>query len=213
MALILYLNRAPRYENITAKEIKLIESYFLWKREREIGGKYGCRTFEEWGGVPESALPHKYAINYYRPFLTKKRTYVEGLGESECYSIFEQLARIVKANQIFNWFLQNVMNNEMNNEYFEVTREQLEALLNTCNEVKTGFVHIKTNKFNEDEYKVNEVIAQNFLPLMKVKGFFFGTDAYNARYAIQVNETIKAVKNILRTTDFSKQVIYFNASW
>ena len=116
MALIMYLTRAPRYDNTTAKEIMLIEDFLHWRHENKNKSRYSCESFEQWGGVPESELPDKYTIEYYRQFLTKKSIYVEGIGQQTCDSIFEQLARIVKAKKPKIVFLENVKNFEKHNE-------------------------------------------------------------------------------------------------
>lgn len=214
MALIMYLTKAPRYQNIITDEyetisrddIVLIDKYFNWKRAKAEGKDSG-NTLEEWCGISEDKLAHKYIVNYYNEFYLKKTVYHEYMGEVETYSIFDQLARMVKANQIFNWFINNVMNNTVDHNYYEVTKENLECLLTACNTVQNCF------DYNDGKYTVNENIAKECLPLMDQRGLFFGTDSYNEVYADQVIETIKIVNNILETTDFEKEVVYFNAIW
>lgn len=214
MALIMYLTKAPRYKNTTIEEIKLIESYFHWQHEKEIGSRYGGDTFEKWCGHSETELPNSDVVDYYKEFLTKKTTYVEGVGNEEHYSLFTQMARFVKANQILNWFVRNVMDNKLDNEFYEVSKEQLEGFLTTCNEVKDSFTFLRTNEYTkEDEYEINEDIADRLLPLMKEKGYFFGSIRYNDLYAEQVIDAANIVKNILDITDFEKETIYFNTIW
>lgn len=208
MALIMYLTKAPRYKNIMTNEyetiskndIGLIDKYFSWGMAREDGGRYSCDTLEEWCGIPESQLPHKYIVNYYRDFFTEKNAYREMIGECKRYTIFEHLARIVKANQIFEWFIKNVMNGEINKEYYDISKEQLTELLYTCKQV-----------VSEGVVKENE--AKEMLPLMENTGYFFGTSEYNNIYAIQVTDMIKILENVLSTTDFEKEAVYFNATW
>ena len=214
MALIMYLTRAPRYQNIITDEyetiprddIVLIEKYFNWKKAK-ADGKDSGDTLEEWCGIPESKLPHKYIVNYYRDFYTPKKAYSEHFGDMEVYSLFEHMARFAKANQIFNWFIKHVMNENANKEYYEVTKKQFEDLLDVCNKVKECFVR------NEDGYIIDEGVAKDLLPIMDKKGYFFGTDSYGKIYAQQVMEAAEAIQNILATTDFEKQVVYFNATW
>ena len=214
MALIMYLTRAPRYENITAKEVHLIESYLNWQREKEIGSKYASETFEKWCGHSESELPDKNVINYYKPFFTEKTEYVEGLGEMKGYTLFEQLARLVKENHIFNWFIKNVMNDNADKEYHEVTKNQLEKLLNACDTAKESFEILGKNGYTgEYEYRVDESIAKRILPFMEVVGYFFGSSEYDSWYANMVIKTSDVIRSILSTTDFDKQIIYFKATW
>lgn len=205
MALIMYLTRAPRYKNIITdeyetiprKDIALIESYYNWGRAREEG-VYSCDTLEEWCGISEKELPHKYIVNYYGDFFERRAWYSEIAGEIEKYTIFEQLARLVKMNQIFNWFIKNVMNNNVNQNYYEVTKDNFKKLLKTLNDVKDNF---------------NENIAKDLLPVMDERGYFFGTDKYDDIYIKQVIEVIDVVNNILETTDFEKEIVYLNSIW
>ena len=214
MALIMYLTKAPRYENVTVKEIQLIESYLSWQREKEIGSRYASDTFEQWCGHSESELPGKNIIEHYKKFYTKKLGYIEGIGKSEIYGLFEHSARIVKANQLFNWFINHVANGSMDKEYHEVTKEQLLLLSDTCRKVKDNFKLIGKNKYsNEDEYEVNEKNAKELLPLMDKVGYFFGPRVYGELYAEQVIKMISIIDEILATTNFEEQVVYFNAIW
>lgn len=214
MALIMYLRRAPRYENISAKDIQLIESYLSWQHEKEIGSKYASETFEKWCGHSEKELPGKDAIDYYKPFFTTKTAYVEGLGEMNGYSLFEQLARLVKENHVFNWFIKNVMYGKTNREYYEVTEAQLRKFLEACEKVKEGFAVSGKNEYSgEYEYDIDESIAKETLPFMEKTGYFFGPSTYDDWYAKAVFKAVDIVRNILETTNFDKQTVYFNATW
>lgn len=204
MALIMYFTRAPRYKNITIKDIKMMESYFRWQYEKAIGSRYGNGTFENWCGHSESELPETEVIDYYKHFFTKKTIHIEGIGKQESNSVVEQLARLVKTNHIFNWFIKNVMDNVINQEYYEVTKEQLESFLQTCYKVKDTF---------NNEHSVDENVAKELLPLMDEAGYFFGPNTYSEFYTDSVVKVIEIVDNILKTTDFEKQTIYFNATW
>lgn len=191
MALIMYFNRAPRYDGITAKDIKLVESYYAWKKERALDGPYSCNTLEEWCGVSESEMPHKHAVNYLLDFMSPKKMYVEGIGEQERDSIFEQMGRIANAPHILKWFVDNIMDGKADVEYHEITGDQLSYLFQVCVEVD-GL---------DSEY------AKSVLPLMGE----VSDDAYNDFYMTKVAETKDVLSNILGTTDFEKQTIYFNA--
>lgn len=214
MALITYFTRAPRYKDITANDILLIESYLSWQHENEIGSRYSCSTFKEWCGIPDEKLPNKETIDFYKQFYTKKKMWIEGIGKQNCYSIFEQLVRHVKTNQIFNWFIKNTMNDSPDTEYHEVTKEQLERLLHDCNKVKDTFTFLHWDDYMKmNRYAVNEDVAKEYLPLLENGGYFFGSKVYDEYYADQVIDVIQVVENILKTTDFEKETIYFNAIW
>jgi hypothetical protein len=194
------------YETIPREDIVLIDKYFNWKKAKAEGKDCGD-TLKEWCGIPESKLVHKYVVNYYNDFYVEKTMYHEYMGEVEVYSVFDQLARIVKANQIFNWFINNVMSGVANNDYYEVTKEHLENLLKICNKVKNSFTN------NDGEYIVNAEVAEENLPLMKERGIFFGTSTYDNNYATHVIEMVNIIDNILSTIDFEKETVYFNAIW
>lgn len=208
MALIMYLTRVPRCEDITAEQIVLIENYLEWQDENDKNSKYSCDTFEKWCGIPDYKVPNKEYINFYKPYFTKKSMYAEGIGTQECYSIFEQLARLVKTNQIFNWFIKNIMNNYPTKRYYKIAKEHLEELLECCLKVKNRFTLTSDNTYNVDEN-----VAKELLPLLENPGYFFGTNEYDEAYAEQIIKTIDIINNILETTDFEKQTIYFNAIW
>lgn len=226
MALIMYLNRAPRYQNsetneyetIPREDLVLTEEYFNWDRakyEAKHGnGRHYASTLKEWCGLSADNLNNDY-INYYSDFYTRKKWWSEIAGEVEGYSIFEQVARVVKANQIVEWFVKNVMNGKLNTEYYEVTKNQLYDLFDACIKVKNNCTLLKERQYTYelDEYDVNEEVAKQYLPLMKNKGFFFGTDKYDNMYMHQIDEMIDILRYIFETTDFERQVIYFNAIW
>ena len=220
MALIMYLTKAPRYQNIDTdeyetiprKDIELIDKYFTWQMVRSEGGNAG-NTLMGWCGVPQSELPHKYIVNYYNDFFTLKEFYEEYIGKTKEYTIFEQLARIVKANQIFNWFINNVMNGVPDIEHHEVTKDHLVDLLNVCKNVRNGFTIIDHDEDDGDTYSVDKGIAQDLLPIMEQQGYFFGTKDYDNNYAQHMVEMIDILENILNTTDFNKETVYFNAIW
>ena len=45
MGLDMYLNRMPRYKDVTADQIDAIEDYFEWIANKESGNKYANCTF------------------------------------------------------------------------------------------------------------------------------------------------------------------------
>ena len=214
MALTMYFTRTPRYEGIGIKDIKLIESYLNWQHEIEVGGKYASESFEKWCGHSETELPEKNVIEYFKTFYSKKEIYIEGIGRGKRFGICEQMTRLVKTNQIFRWFIVNLMDGNASNEYYEVTKEQLNALYKICSDVKDSFTFLGKNKHtNECEYLVDKAIASKLLPLMEEVGYFFGPVEYNILYSEQIIKAMDAIKNIISTTDFDNQTIYFNASW
>lgn len=216
----MYLTKAPRYQNIFTdqyetipiEDIALIDKYYFWTMLRAEGKTDAC-TMEEWCGISESKLPHKYVVNHYCDYFTEKRFYNEHWGDTSGFTIFTQLSRIVKANQIFRWFIENVMEGKPDREYHEITEKQLLDLLFTCKTVRKGFKLIEHDEYCGDKYAVNEIVAIKYLPLIEEQGYFFGTNQYDSNYAKNVIEMIAVLETVLKTTDFAKETVYFNATW
>ena len=117
-------------------------------------------------------------------------------------------------NQIFNWFIKNIMDDKIDHEYYEVSKKNLEELLAVCNKVKmNGIKFVNKDEHYRNTYEVDDEIASTYLPLLKNKGYFFGPEDYDTIYAKQVIDTAQIINKILATTDFEKEVIYFNAIW
>ena len=96
-----------------------------------------------------------------------------------------------KANQIHNWFVENVQDgNDDCNPYY-VTREQLEQLKATCVEVL--------------EHKS---LAEDLLPTGS--GFFFGSTTYDEYYYGDLNDTIKIINKCLESKFDSFE---YQSSW
>ena len=85
-----------------------------------------------------------------------------------------------KANQIHNWFVQNVQDGEDNCGSYYVTREQLEQLKETCIEVLA-----------------NKELAEDLLPTGA--GFFFGSTTYDEYYYGDLNDTIGIITRCLES--------------
>lgn len=220
MALIMYLTKAPRYQNVLTDEyetipfndLALIDKYYFWTMLR-AEGKTNAYTMEEWCGIPESKLPHKYVINYYNEFFTEKRFYKEYVGDVTGFTIFTQAARIVKANQILRWFVENVMSGKADKEHHEVTKGQLEQLARACRCVQETFIQVSNGDSENPQFMVEESVAKQYLPIIENPGFFFGTNQYGTVYAADIIRTLRAVEQIIHTTDFEKETVYFNAIW
>lgn len=100
-----------------------------------------------------------------------------------------------KANQIHQWFVDNVQNGEDECQEHYVQRESLEDLLNTCKEV------LATR---------SEEVAKDLLP--PSQGFFFGSYEIDEWYWEQLEDTVEQISRLLKTVpegwDF-----YYQSSW
>ncbi|MDD6828078.1 MAG: hypothetical protein PUE12_18570 [Oscillospiraceae bacterium] len=214
MGLDMYLNRMPRYKNTTVHEVSAIEAYFDWQKAKAEGSKYADCTLEKWCGVDESELPNKDIIDYY-----KEHKY--GYGR-----IIEQVGYWRKANQIHNWFVEHVQDGEDDCAYHhECTREVLEELLDTCKTVldSCAMTYGKVNNgyrgtpngwepiYEDGKIIIDSSVAEELLP--SCSGFFFGGTEYDEYYVNDIVETIKILEEVLATTDFETQAIYYVSSW
>lgn len=215
MSSIVYLLRAPRYANLSIKEIRLIESYLQWRHNCKMGSQYASTTFEKWGGHSLKELPPMDAIKHFKPYFERERFDDEDDVEGyKCYGIFEQVGRFGKASQFYGWVLQHVLNDNKDTIHassVEVSKDQLENLLDACNRVRRyAFKIIEADIHRKNcKYEVNEAIACEILPIMEINGHLMFPYAYDANYAKQILSAIKVFNEILSTTDFEKQTIYF----
>lgn len=97
-----------------------------------------------------------------------------------------------KANQIHNWFVQNVQhgNDDCGNYY--VSHEKLTELLNTCNEA---------------------FASKDPSLLAPVEGFFFGGTDIDQYYWDEIKRTIKGIKHIQKHKDYDRLSFYYDSSW
>ena len=106
--------------------------------------------------------------------------------------IVEEVAYWRKANQIHNWFVQNVQGGIDNCQNSYVSRDNLEELLDVCSKV------IADNS-----------LAETLLPTGS--GFFFGSTEYDEWYYKDVSNTIEYLTEILKEEDADEFEYY--ASW
>jgi hypothetical protein len=130
-----------------------------------------------------------------------------------------------KANHIHYWFVKNIQNGNDNCEYYNVSKEKLEELLDTCNKVlnsveyKDGF--IKAGKqYSADgvvdlieraKIIVDTTTARELLP--RANGFFFGSEEYDEFYVEDIKETIQIIESVLKNIDFDNYYIVYMSSW
>lgn len=98
-----------------------------------------------------------------------------------------------KANQIHEWFVKNVQNGQDDCREYEVSKEDLQALLEDCYAVKD-----------------DPIDAPEVLPVSP--GFFFGSTDYDQHYFDQINGTIEVLENILKEWDDESE-FYYQSSW
>ena len=216
MACIVCLIRAPRYKDVSIEQIRLIDSYFQWRNYRNIKEI----SFEKWGGHSVSEVPPLEVLKYFKPFFNRERIESDDPSGYACYGIFERVARFVKATQFLNWMMRNVIrSNDIPFEgTYEVSREQLEQLLEACNRVRRYginriYIGEADEMYDEGVFEVNEAIARTFLPILDPGGCIMAPYEYDSIYAGQVICAIRVLNEILATTNFQKQAIYFKCEY
>lgn len=224
MGLDMYLNRMPRYMDATANDICNVESYLDWLCAKANGSEYAQCSFVKWCGsakTPSQEYLEFYADHY--------KTYYSDWDEEHKYPqtrIMEQVGYWRKANQIHNWFVNNIQDGRDDCNYHrEVTKEDLSALLDVCKRVLDSceMIEGKINngyKFENGrkipivvngKYVKDPSIAISLLP--STSGFFFGHTDYDEWYVNDIKNTIDIITTVLETTDFDKQMIYYVSSW
>lgn len=140
-------------------------------------------------------------------------------------SFFSEVGYWRKANAIHKWFVDNVQDGIDNCEYYEVTKEQLEELLEVCIKVREGSKLVKGMIKNgervengkwvpimeDGEYIEDPSVAEELLPT--TSGFFFGSTEYDQWYLEDIEDTINILTKALETTDFDREMVVYSASW
>lgn len=141
----------------------------------------------------------------------------------------EQIAYWRKANQVHKWFVDNVQNGEDDCNYYKVTKEQLQDLVNKCNEILNnvklidGKVLLKDYYTSENgttthikEYGIGKIIdnkelCEKLLPSQS--GFFFGGTEYDEWYLKDIEYTKNRIEAIIDLVDDDIYELYYSSSW
>ena len=200
MGLDMYLYKMPRYRGTTAKEVNVIESYFNWLEEKEAGNEYANCSLEKWCGTSEDKLPPQNVINFYKKHYDTKYWNWDNEHKYGHKMIMQQVADWRKANEIHNWFVENIQDGEDDCCFHrEATEDDLKNLLNICKTV------LKSNILEDSS------VAEELLPTQS--GFFFGGTDYDEWYIEDIKNTIEMIEKILKETDFDIYAIYYVSSW
>ena len=106
--------------------------------------------------------------------------------------LVEQVGYWRKANQVHQWFVENVQEGNDNCGSYYVSRENLLELLELCNQVLD-----------------KKEMAEELLP--SHSGFFFGGTDYNEWYFEQLEETKKIIESCL--SDEHAHDFMYSSSW
>ena len=105
--------------------------------------------------------------------------------------VVEEVGYWRKANQIHQWFVENVQGGEDNCAEYYVGSDKLEELLDLCKKVQT-----------------DNSLAEALLPTQG--GFFFGGTQYDEWYFKDIENTIEILEKVLteKGADY-----YYSSSW
>lgn len=219
MGLDMYLNKVKRVNGANIKEISFINDYL-----RFINEDHKNSSFKEWSGIDESEVNKDLIKKYESEFITRYYAW----DDEKKYgnkSIVEYLAYWRKANQIHTWFVNNVQDGNDDCDVYEVSKLELETLLDLCREVRISSVLVdgkiqngytfsngKEEPIMEDgKYILDPSVAQELLPTSH--GFFFGSTNYDQWYMNDIEYTIEVLEKILSSTDFDHEIVYYTSSW
>ena len=226
MGLDMYLNKFPRYKNVTVQQIEVVDSYFDWIAEQEKNSTYADCTFKEWGGHTLDELPPMDAIKFLRQFYTDKYHEYDTDHKYGYTCLHEQVGYWRKANAIHDWFVKHVQDGEDDCKYHqEVTKGVLEDLLFTCakvlascemvqGQIQRGVIYTRGEtrvEYTDGKYVKDTRVAEELLPT--TDGFFFGSTSYDEYYVRDLEKTIDIITKVLETTDFEKEMLYYVSSW
>lgn len=128
-----------------------------------------------------------------------------------------------KANQIHNWFVQNVQEGKDDCEEYSVSREQLKELRDICKKIvkkavlKDGMI---TNGYTCKNGKMTPILEKgkyianpdDLEAIMPTKsGFFFGGTDYDEYYLNDIKQTVKILDKCLKLPE--DWDFYYRASW
>lgn len=146
-------------------------------------------------------------------------------------TIIEDVAYWRKANAIHSWFVENCQGGVDECQETYIKKEQLEELLDICEQVVAGSELVDgciengyTIEKDEDSGEMVKIpnlqpgkvikdsaVAEELLPT--TGGFFFGSTEMNEWYLDDIKYTVKVLKEVIEETDWSEQDIYYQSSW
>ena len=100
-----------------------------------------------------------------------------------------------KANQVHNWFVENVQEGVDDCGAYEVTIDELQHLIDLCSKAKDIMDASSRDESADGEYDGEVVEKLNEL-LPTTSGFFFGTTEYDEWYYSQIEDTINQLEKV-----------------
>lgn len=222
MGLDMYLNKVKRIGDASLNEILETERYIDWQKRPM--DRYADCIPEEWNGCDIKYVRMDLLEEVRKEYIHRYPVWDEK-HEYGFETIQQEVAYWRKANQIHDWFVNNVQDGNDDCECYEVSEEQLRDLLDICIKVRDGSELVDGKVLNgitydkDGEHKNWEdgkvikdpSIAKELLPTCH--GFFFGGDDYDEWYYEAITYTIDALTKILSETDFEHEIVFYHSSW
>lgn len=137
--------------------------------------------------------------------------------------IVEEIATWRKANAIHKWFVDNVQKGVDDCRNYRVTKDQLQALVDACNQVLNSVETVDGKIYAGTTYTADTVvdhmvdgqvvaqkgIAAKILPTQG--GFFFGNTDYDEGYLDDLKDTVEMLTPYLADDD--GQEYEYSSSW
>lgn len=200
MGLDMYLFKSKGKKDYTLQELKNFSNQISRKEE----------------GEPYSELEQSLID---KGIVSKQGEYIEW------YSAFSEIGYWRKANHIHEWFVKNVQNEIDDCDYYEVSKTQIQTLLELCKEVDKHSILVDGKITNgqrfengdwvdikeDGKYIEDPTVANALLPTSS--GFFFGNTDYNEFYLDDIKYTITLLEEVLDTFDFENDYLVYSSSW
>ena len=221
MGLDMYMMRTKKIGDMTIEQMAATADYVDYMNRPD---NYADSSFEDWCGGNEDDV-RKDMLDEVKANIHKCYSAWDTEKEYGHPGIYDGVAYWRKANEIHQWFVDHCGGGVDECQLMEVTKEDLEELLDTAKKVKASCKLVKGKikngyKFEDGkevpimedgEYIEDPSVAEALLPT--TEGFFFGGTEYNQWYLADIDDTIKQIEKILATTDFDNEYVCYQASW
>ena len=215
MGLDMFIYKTKRINSFSAVDYYYADKAFEYYYEKECAKSNKEKftsTLTDWN-IPETMTKEK--INPLQNTFSKYST------------IFKTVASWSKANQIHNWFVENLQNGIDDCSYYFITEGDLLDLKEICKKV----LALNPYELDKDSYLLyysadalidNKIITKEHYAKLETElkeilptkgGFFYGPIDYALSYFQNVKDTLEFVTEILDNTDFDKEVYLYHSSW
>lgn len=243
MGLDMYLKQVELFDGFNFNQIKDMKNQVVFIRDYEENSNI-LNDFENqynpehyWTYVGETEEEKKNRIyNEIKNFVESpqniirynqlKNKFTPELKEKLLNLRFNEVMYWRKANHIHRWFVENVQDGVDNCEYYEVSKEKIKELLDTCQKVvnvvqewidKDSKYSGTVKEFIEGENDLTELefydeqILHEILPT--ASGFFFGSTAYDSSYVYDVLDTLEGLNPIIEDDECDNIAYVYVSSW